>query len=61
MDARIFSVNDWRKDVHPIRYRIRKFAHRVIGLHQFEARINSVISLMKVMRIPENMRNRHQS
>jgi len=57
MEARIFSANDWRKDVHPIRYHIRKLAHRVIGLHQFEARINSVISLMKVTKPRVRHRN----
>jgi len=60
MDARIFSGNDWAKDVHPIKYYIRKLAHKAIGLHQIENRINSVISLLKVAQIPDSDRDRHQ-
>ena len=47
-NEKIFSTNNWMEDVHPIKYQIRKLAHRVIGLHQIENRINSVIELLKV-------------
>jgi len=60
INTRIFSINDWTREVHPIKYHIRKLAHKVIGLHQIESRINSVISLLKVAQIQDAERNRHQ-
>ena len=59
-DEEMFSTNDWMKDVHPIKYHIRRLAHKVIGLRQIESRIDSVIALLKVTQIPNSDRNRHQ-
>jgi len=44
----IYNQNEWYREVHPLKYRLRKMAHKIIGVGHIEQRINGVVELAKI-------------